>query len=165
MKKINSSAAFFLNSMFQIVWFFVIDICMFSLYSQPMSYMLLCVYILHILEPATMICVGCAAFFIFIESFLYSGNLLAPLLYLIPITFCAFQVRKICYLNRFLYVVLSLGSLFIYIFLIEGMLMHTFCINYYTFIKIAVNMVLIVFFSLKLHSQSSRDNRCLWQHR
>lgn len=165
MKKINSSAAFFFNSIFQIVCFFVIDICMFSLYSQPMSYMLLCVYILHILEPATMIFVISAAFFIFLEFFLYTGCLVVPCLYICLVAGSAFLVRKICYFNRFLYIVLSLGSLFIYIFLIEGMLMHTFCINYYTFIKIAANMVLIVFFSLKLHSQSSRDNRCLWQHR
>lgn len=149
----------------QLILFFFIDICLFSLYSQPICYLLLYRYVLHIVDPVLTVenvvkAIG-IVFLLLLESILFHGCLRPSFFCFILITVAFFQVRQVCYLNRFLFIFLTAFLLFLQMFLIEGLLFDPLAGNNYTFIKIAVNLVLIVFFSLKLHFQGSQDNRCL----
>lgn len=144
-----------------IVLFFFIDICMFSFYSQPMSYLLLCAYVFYILVSRQMSGMVLIVLLLLLEFFLYYGRLITALFYFVPMTIVISHMHQVCYLNRFLYITASIGALLGYVFFIEGIGGDAFFGNYCTGFKIVANIILIMFFSLKLPSQSNLGSRCL----
>lgn len=158
---INSNTKMNIHMLAQLIFFFFIDICVFSLYSRPLCYLLLYRYVLHILTPESALKVSGTLFLLLLESIVFNGRLMPAFFCFIPVTIAFFQIRQMCYLNRILFILLSVLLLLIQVLFIEGLIFDNTYGNNYTFFKIVVNLILIVFFSLKLHFQSSQDNRCL----
>ncbi len=162
----------FLQDLFFVVLAFFIDTGLFLLWSQPITYSISYIFIFLMffwhnswsydypgIRYFFMLIIG---FMLLLEMFLYNGcQLRYSFLYLVPFFLSVFFVHSICYNNRLLFVTVSIGVFFSHLILVENGGHDFFHINSYTYIKIIANMILIVFFSLKLHYQGRRDNRCL----
>jgi|GEM_PF-5773978 len=168
----------FLQGLFFVMVAFFIDTGLFLLWSQPILYSVSYTLIFLILSWHNSwfyswphlwhyswiyyFFMLVAGLMLLLELFLYNGCQLSySFWYLLPIFSFAFFAHSFCYNNRLLFITVSIGVLFSHFLLVENREYDFSHINSYTYAKIIANIILIIFFSLKLHYQSGRDNRCL----
>gem|GEM_PF-6982367 len=137
----------------------IIDVCMFALCTRPVSYLTMNLCLMHIFLFSGK---GVITLFIFgsvLIFFLYSGELTISALCFAPIVMSIMHMRSLLYMNRLLFILINIFFIWLYAGCVQGLQIAV-SIDYYTFIKISVNMILIVLLSLKLSFQSSQGNRC-----
>jgi len=139
--------------------FFLLDVCLFSLFSVPVCYLIFYLYLYETLSSRHILSLGVLSGLLFLEFFLYTGGLPGAIAYGAGALIGAFFLRKAFYPDIFLFISMAVGSLLAETLIVEGFIMSLQTINYYTFIKIAVNLILIGLFSLKLRFQGNLGNR------
>jgi hypothetical protein len=161
MNKVNVNIADRVWFYLLVFLFFFLDICFFSLFSVPTCYLVFYLYLYEALSSRRIVSLGVLSVFLFLEFFLYTGGLTGAAAYGVGALIGAFCLRQAFYPDRFLFASIAIGGLLVQTFIVEGFILSLQAINYYTFLKIAVNLILIGLFSLKLRFQGNLDNRYL----
>lgn len=80
---------------------FTVDICLFSLVTQPFLYSIPALYIVLLFIPHTVLPLMLTGFLSSVETHLYYGYFGITLIYLLPITWFVIKTKKFLYASRF----------------------------------------------------------------
>lgn len=144
---------------FIIICFFVLNICLFSLFEQPYLYSLPALYILLLFVPHTLFPLILTGFFSAIETHVYFDYFGIPLLYLLPITWFTIKTKNFLYASSWYPSILLFCCFILQYLVIEQLILGLQPGLVCTKTKIIANIIVITCLFLTYISQGKQGNR------
>lgn len=134
---------------------FILDICSFSFFQQPLFFSVIGLYVLSVFRPTSIYAHIMIIGFLFLESLLFFSQTLFLFWYLVPLTLISIYAKRHVSLGKFL----PMACFALFLLIQSFSLANGYpCLNApisYTFFKIIANIVLMIGISLNMRIKSS----------